>query len=74
MRAFEARFVITNSISRQQLNRINSLLTRLAFLLRPNKRHCSIPLNYKQKPIDLGLLPNLLLINLYIQLRKTKSK
>ena len=39
MGAFEARFVIANSISRQKLHRIHSLHTGLAFLLGPNERH-----------------------------------
>jgi len=37
--AFEARLVISNSISREKLNSINSLLTSLAFLLSSCKRH-----------------------------------
>lgn len=39
MRTFEARFVIANSISRQELHWIHSFLAGLAFLLRPKKRH-----------------------------------
>lgn len=57
MGAFEARFVIANSISRQKLHRIHSLLTGLAFLLGPNERHS---FSFKKQNATATLLLDLL--------------
>jgi len=50
--AFEARFVVSNTISRELIHQIHGLVTSLAFLLGPRKRHRSV-----------DFFPSLLLIN-----------